>query len=155
MLPLRQISTFRNFMDTLPWANNPGGFEFASQRGVFHPAILIKLLPVKDMSLPQEIKYDNFDAYVDDVKQKIRKGMQVKAIKINGQNEPTGKDFVSGIIEEVLVEHKHKRIRVFVRDVRTNERVEVYLETVYTENPAVMESQKYVKDFNEYIKIPQ
>jgi hypothetical protein len=150
MVPLRNISTFRNFMDTLPWRNNPGGFEFASQRGVFHPAMIIKMVPVRDMSLPQQSMYTNFDAFVDDTTNKIKKGMHVKAVKINGQNEPTGQDFVSGMIEEVLVEHKHKRIRVFVRDVQTNQRVEVYLETIYLDNPAVEENQRYVKNFSEY-----
>jgi len=151
MRPLRQISTFRNFQDGLPWRNNPGGFEFASQRGAFQPAMIIKMIPVRDMSRPQQSNYNSFDAYIDDVTHHIKKGMHVRAIKVNGQTDTREEDVVSGIIEDVVVEHEHKRIRVYIRDEQSNQRIEVYVQTVYAESPSVYESQKYVKNFNEFV----
>ena len=150
MYPERVITTFRNFHHKLPWIGRAGGFEFATQKGPFNPAMTIKLLPMNDLSRAPNMTYSEFDAFVDNVRQNVKPGDVVKAVKVNGQfNESDSA--VLGKISKLNVDYKHKRIRIYVRDLETNEQFEVYPETIFREDTKMEECKKYVMDYDEFI----
>lgn len=150
MYPERVISTFKNFYHKLPFTGASGGFDFMTQRGPFAPAMSIKLLPLKDLSLPPKSVYNEFDKFVDNIKHNIKRGDLVKAVPVNGQfNE--SESAVLGRVSNLNIDYKHKRVRVFVRDINTNKEFEVYPETIFRENTKLTESCKYVMDYTEFI----
>ena len=144
MTPYFGVQSFRNFYDNIPYGGQ-GGMEWITKRGVFATPIVVKMIPVRDMSLPpSDSKYTDFDALIYNVRTSLPKGSKVTAIKVVENKSLTG------YVSDVKVDYDKQRIRIFVRESETNDVHEVYPESVFRD-AAVRESQSYVMGFSEFI----
>ena len=143
--PYFGVQAFRNFYDNIPYGGQ-GGMEWITKRGVFATPMVIKMIPVRDMSLPpQGNQYTDFDALVYNVKTSLPIGAKVKAIKVV---ENKG---VSGSVCDIKVDREKQRVRIFVREMDSNHVYEVYPESVYREMP-VRECKPYVMSLSQFVE---
>lgn len=137
MYPYFGVPAFRNFYDNMPYLGQ-GGMEWITKRGVFSTPLVIKMIPLRDMSRPNaETKYDDFDALVQNVRENLPIGSRVKAQ--NAVNDAV----VTGQVSLVKNDYDERRVRIFVRDENSGEVVEVHPQSVYREM-AVREHFQYV-----------
>lgn len=145
MHPSFGVQSLKNSYDNMPYTGQ-GGMEWITKRGVFSTPMVIKLLPVKDMSIPPPRQDSSpFDALIYNVKTSLPMGAKVKAIKVV-ENEA-----IDGYVSNVKVDYEKQRIRIFVRHKDSGEIAEVYPESVYRES-AVRESVSYVLSLSEFIE---
>jgi len=129
--PLSRLSTFRNFDDGLPWGGNFGSSRFVTAEGPFNPAMVIKWLPLKDMSLPQKSTYTDYDAVVDNLRVSLKRGDRVKAVAMS--EDPGGSAMIEGMVHLINYEYDNQRIRVILLDSNNFDLVEVHPETIFRE----------------------
>lgn len=148
--PLSRISTFRNFRNVLPWGSNFNNSGFATAEGPFNPSMVIKWLPLKDMSKKQDTEYTEYQKVVDNLRFNLKKGDPVKALAMS--KNPKETKSVRGIVHLIKYEDDNTRIRIWVKDRKNNDIVEVHPESIYRENIKynLEESKKYVKSFREF-----
>jgi hypothetical protein len=144
MTPFFGVQSFRNFYDNMPYGGQ-GGMEWITKRGVFATPMVIKIIPVRDMSLPTKDTYDDFDALVYNVRTNLPVGAKVKGIQVVENRA------VSGFVGDVKFDYGKRRVRVFIREEDSNTMVEVYPESVYREMQ-VRESKSYVMDLSEFVE---
>ena len=144
MNPFFAVQTFRNFYDNIPYLGQ-GGMEWVTKRGVFSTPMVIKMIPVRDMSLPPaQDNYTDFDALVYNVRTNLPKGAKVKAIKVV---ENKG---ISGFVSDIKIDYGKQRVRIFVREEQSNQVAEVYPESVYRDI-SIRECKSYVMNLSEYV----
>ena len=139
---------FRTYNKKMPWSNYSNAMDYTSSNGEYNPTFSLKMLPLKDMAPPAQMKYSEFDRFVDNVKSYLKVGDRVKATPMNA--EP-GRDFVTGMLVSIKFDYKNKTVRMHVRDVRSNNVVEIYPNTVYKENGSQNES--IIMSFDEFSKL--
>ena len=143
--PYFGVQSFKNFYDNIPYQGQ-GGMEWIVKRGVFTTPMVIKLIPVRDMSLPPtENEYNDFDALVNNVKQNLPRGSKVKAIKVV-ENKT-----IEGFVGDIKIDYDKRRIRIFVREKDTNQVAEVYPESIYRD-VSVRECKSYVMGLSEFVE---
>lgn len=123
--------TTRSFHQAFPWTGSVGGMGTASY-GSIVPAFSVHTTALSDMSRPEMVVYDKFDAYIDEFKQFFKLGSRVNAVVINGQFG-SGDGEIGGVIGKIYsynIDYKNKRIRVFVISDVDNSVHEVYPETL-------------------------
>lgn len=119
--------------------------EWITKRGVFSTPLVIKMLPVRDMSLPPAGEgYSDFDELVYNVKTNLTKNAKVKGISIKGRKT------IDGFVDNIKIDYDKQRIRIFVRKDDANEVAEVYPESVYRD-VSVRECKSYVLDLSAFI----
>ena len=137
--------TFRNFYDNIPYGGQ-GGMEWITKKGIFTMPMLIKMLPVRDMSRPPARQpQSDFDSLIYNIRTNLPRGSKVKAIKVV-ENKA-----VDGFVSDIKIDYEKQRIRIFVRDNETNQVDEVYPESVYRDI-SVRESQSYVLTLSEFVE---
>ena len=77
--PYFGVQSFRNFYDNIPYGGQ-GGMEWITKRGVFSTPMVIKLIPIRDMSIPPSGggEFSPFDALVCNVRDNLPRGSKVK-----------------------------------------------------------------------------
>ena len=141
--PQSQISTMRSFNKGLPFTGSFNNSRFVTAEGPFNPAMVIKWLPLKDMSLMQPKMADEYQDVVDNIKGGLRKGSLVSAMAMDDYGDEERQ--VYGMVHEIREERENKRVRIFVQDFNTQNLVEVHPESIYREPMPVSES--YNTDF--------
>ena len=137
--------SFRNFYNNMPYTGQ-GGMEWIVKRGMFTTPMTIKMIPVRDMSLPPaKSEFTDFDALVLNIRQNLPMGTKVQAIKVV---ENTA---VNGSVCDIKIDYEKQRIRIFVRNEDNNDIFEVYPESIHR-NDAVRESKSYVMSLSEFTK---
>ena len=145
--PQRSIRTFKNFHQGFPWRGIQGdGISFMVGNAPFDPSFIIKLLPLRDLSLPVQSKFTEFDAYIADVRKNLHLGNHIQAVAINTMNRDGKDSYVQGKISKILVDYQNMRIRIFVTKPGTNDIVEVYPETIAMKYDTAYESMMPVFD---------
>lgn len=145
MIPYFGVQSFRNFYDGMPYSGQ-GGMEWITKRGVFSTPMVIKMIPMRDMSLPAPTsQYTDFDALVYNVRNGLPKGSKVKAIKvIEGKG-------ITGVVSDIKIDYDQKRVRIFVREGDSNQVFEVYPESIYRDI-SVRECKSYVMSLSEFVE---
>lgn len=144
-LPLARTSTFRNFMQGFPFHHTTGGADMTGS--VNNPTMMIKWLPLKDLSKATPEVKDPFDDVVYNVRTNINIGDKVKALPINSLNDGI---YVEGVILKLDIDHEKKTIRVMIRNAEDNSIVEIYPETIFRDKYAMTESKMHCVSFNDF-----
>jgi len=71
MRPVMSYGQKNNFISSIPFQGR-GDFGFVASQSNFTPGITIKLLPLADLSLPQEVEISEFDQLVNDLNNQFR-----------------------------------------------------------------------------------
>lgn len=142
------VQPFRTYNRKMPWTNYSNAMDYTSSSGEYNPAFSLKMLPLKDMAPPVQHKYSDFDRFVDNIKSYLKVGDKVKAAPMNSDLK---KEFVTGPIVSIKIDYKNKTVRMHVRDLQSNQIVEIYPNTVYRENGPTNES--HIMSFEEFAKL--
>jgi hypothetical protein len=135
-----------NFISSIPFQGR-GDFGFVASQSNFTPGITIKLLPLADLSLPQEVEISEFDQLVNDLNDQFRPGKRLSGIEVNTQHQKGGSNKIFGRFMGFELDRKHQVIRAFIRDSISNKRVEVYPASLMTVNESTPHHTKTFMQF--------
>jgi len=135
-----------SFMSSIPFQGR-GDFGFVASQSTFTPGITIKLLPLADLSRPQEIETSEFDQLVADLNDQFRPGKRLSGVEVNTQHQKGGSNKVFGRFLGFELDRKHQVIRAFIRDSELNKKVEVYPASLMNVN----ESTGHTKTFMQFL----
>lgn len=124
-----------------------GDFNFVTGRSQFTPGISIKLLPLSDMSRKSDPGISEFDSNVNIIRQYFKPGDRVRGILVNSQLNSENGRTVIGKLENVKVDRRNHTIKVFIRDPKTLEKREIYVDTM----ERIYESKYCALSFSEFI----
>jgi hypothetical protein len=133
-------------MSSIPFQGR-GDFGFVASQSTFTPGITIKLLPLADLSRPQEIETSEFDQLVADLNDQFRPGKRLSGVEVNTQHQKGGSNKVFGRFLGFELDRKHQVIRAFIRDSELNKKVEVYPASLMNVN----ESTGHTKTFMQFL----
>jgi hypothetical protein len=134
MTPILTFGQRQQAMRGLPFYGK-GDFNFVASRSGFSNGIAISILPLSDLSRPQQVEVD---------------GSRLTGVKVNStfKNKKHEPENIIGKFEAFKIDKKHKTIRAFIRDPKTMEVIEVYPETLNRLN----ESKSYLaKTFLDFV----
>lgn len=143
--PLVRTSTFRNFMQGFPFGHSTGGSDMSGSTS--NPTMMIKWLPLRDLSQPTENVKKDFDEVVYNVRTNINLGDNVKAMPLNTLEENI---YIEGVITKIDIDHDAETIRVSVRNMSDNSIVEVYPETIFRNRYKMTESAIHCMTFDDF-----
>ena len=149
MTPILTFGQRQQAMRGLPFYGK-GDFNFVASRSNFSNGISITVLPLSDLSRPQDVQVDEFDQEIKELNNAFKTGSRIGGIKVNSTFEDKdGKpDHVIGRFENFKIDRKHKTIRAFIQDPKTMKSIEVYPETL----ARVSESKEHLaKTFLEFM----
>lgn len=131
MTPILTFGQRQQAMRGLPFYGK-GDFNFVASRSNFSNGISIQVLPLSDLSRPQEIEIDDFDQEVKLLNQAFKKGSRLGGIKVNSlfTNKDRKPEHIIGRFDSFKIDTKHRTIRAFIQDPKTLKLVEVYPETL-------------------------
>jgi hypothetical protein len=136
-----------NFISSIPFQGR-GDFGFVASQSNFTPGITIKLLPLADLSLPQEVETSEFDQLINDLNDQFRPGKRLSGVEVNTQHQKGGSHKVFGRFIGFQLDRKNQVIRAFIRDSASNKKVEVYPASLMTVNEA---SSHHTKTFMQFL----
>jgi hypothetical protein len=124
-------------------------FNFVASKSPFSNGIAIKLLPLADLSRPNQIKVDDFELEVQDITRHFRKGTRTSGIKVNStfSNKKRDPEIVIGRFDSFKIDKRTKTIRAFILDPHTLKPVEVYAESLDRLNESKSHLAKTFMDF--------
>lgn len=146
MRPVMSYGQKNNFISQIPFQGR-GDFGFVASQSNFTPGITIKLLPLADLSLPQEVELSEFDELVRDLNDQFRPGKRLSGVEVNTQHEKGGSKKIFGRFIGFELDRKHSVIRAFIRDSQSNKKVEVYPSSLMTVNEAASHHTKTFMQF--------
>jgi hypothetical protein len=146
MRPVMSYGQKNSFMSSIPFQGR-GDFGFVASQSTFTPGITIKLLPLADLSRPQEIETSEFDQLVADLNDQFRPGKRLSGVEVNTQHQKGGSNKVFGRFLGFELDRKHQVIRAFIRDSELNKKVEVYPASLMNVN----ESTGHTKTFMQFL----
>lgn len=126
-------STFNNFYNKLPYTGRQDYFGSISSMQNFGPALVIKLVPFRDMSMDYEYNESDFDKLMTNVLNNLPLGSPVTAIKMNTIRNKRGGKMISGQVSKIEPNYDNQTIRIFVIDRKSGEDLEVYPESIFRE----------------------
>lgn len=126
-------STFNNFYNKLPFTGRSDYFGSVSSMQNFGPALVIKMVPFRDMSIDYAYNETDFDKFVYNVINNLPIGSPVTAIKMNTSRKQRGGKMVSGQVTKIDTDYGNEIMRIFVLDTKSGEDTEVYPETIFRE----------------------
>jgi hypothetical protein len=131
MVPVLTFGQRQQAMKGLPFYGR-GDFSFVSNRSGFTNGISVHLLPLSDLSLPQQIEVDDFDQEIKKLNNLFKKGSRLGGVVVNStfKNSKGNPDSIIGKFDSFKIDTKHKTIRAFIRDTNSMKLVEVYPETL-------------------------
>ena len=146
MRPVMSYGQKNSFMSSIPFQGR-GDFGFVASQSNFTPGITIKLLPLADLSRPQEVETSEFDQLIADLNDQFRPGKRLSGVEVNTQHQKGGSNKVFGRFIGFELDRKHQVIRAFIRDSESNKKVEVYPASLMTVN----ESGGHAKTFMQFL----
>jgi hypothetical protein len=147
MRPVMSYGQKNNFISSIPFQGR-GDFGFVASQSNFTPGITIKLLPLADLSLPQEVETSEFDQLINDLNDQFRPGKRLSGVEVNTQHQKGGSHKVFGRFIGFQLDRKNQVIRAFIRDSASNKKVEVYPASLMTVNEA---SSHHTKTFMQFL----
>jgi hypothetical protein len=105
------------------------------------------LLPLADLSLPQEVEISEFDQLVNDLNDQFKPGRRLSGVEVNTQHQKGGSNKVFGRFMGFELDRKHQVIRAFIRDSQSNKRIEVYPASLMTVNESRSDHAKTFMQF--------
>lgn len=126
-------STFNNFYNKLPFTGRQDYFGSLSSIQNFGPALVIKLVPFRDMSIDYAYKESNFDKLLTNVYNNLPLGSPVTAILMNSTRNKKGGKMVSGQVSKIEPNFNNETLRFFIIDRKTGNEVEIYPESIFRE----------------------
>lgn len=120
----------RDYMRGLPFYGQKGDFNFVTGRSQFTPGVSIKQVPLSDMSRNGDPGISEFDRNVNLIKYHYKLGDRVRGILVNSQTGTPGGRIVVGRLVEVKVDRRNHTIKVYIKDPKTLERREIYVDTM-------------------------
>lgn len=146
MRPVMSYGQKNNFISQIPFQGR-GDFGFVASQSNFTPGITIKMLPLADLSLPQEVELSEFDELVRDLNDQFKPGRRLSGVEVNTQHQRGGSVKVFGRFIGFELDRKYKVIRAFIRDSRSNKKVEVYPSSLMTVNESAAHHTKTFMQF--------
>lgn len=147
--PILTFGQRQQAMQGLPFYGK-ADFSFVASKSPFSNGIAIKLLPLADLSRPQQINVDEFEQEIHRMNHEFKKGSRIRGIKINSQFTTGDKkpQVVFGKFESLKIDKETKTIRAFIKDPQTLKTIEVYPESLNR----LSESKSHVaKTFLEFV----
>jgi hypothetical protein len=131
MVPVLTFGQRQQAMRGLPFYGK-GDWNFVASQSNFSNGIAIKMLPLSDLSRPQNVNIDQFDVDLKQLSQMFKKGGRIGGIKVNSTftNKKREPESVIGRFDSFKIDRKNKTIRAFIMDPDTMKLVEVYPETL-------------------------
>lgn len=126
-------STFNNFYNKLPFTGRSDYFGSISSIQNFGPALVIKMVPFRDMSIDYEYNESDFDKLMTNVMNNLPLGSPVTAIRMNTVRNKRGGKMVSGQVSKIEPNYENQSIKIFVIDRKSGEDLEVYPESIFRE----------------------
>jgi len=125
------MSTFNNFYNDLPYTGRSDYFGSISYSKGFGPALTIRMVPIRDMSIDYADKTTNYDKLVSNVTNYLPKGTSVTAIiKDSKTNKSNGK-LIDGQVDTIDFDFENQLLHIYVIDPSSGERKEVYPESIF------------------------
>jgi hypothetical protein len=148
MTPILTFGQRQQAMRGLPFYGK-GDFNFVASRSGFSNGISISVLPLSDLSRPQQVEVDDFVQDVKALNNAFKKGSRLTGVKVNStfKNKKHEPENIIGKFEAFKIDKKHKTIRAFIRDPKTMEVIEVYPETLNRLNESKSYMAKTFLDF--------
>ena len=146
MRPVMSYGQKNSFVSSIPFQGR-GDFGFVASQSNFTPGITIKLLPLADLSLPQEVETSEFDQLVNDLNDQFRPGKRLSGVEVNTQHQKGGSNKVFGRFIGFELDRKHQVIRAFIRDSISNKKIEVYPASLMTVNESASHHTKTFMQF--------
>lgn len=148
MTPVLTFGQRKQAMRGLPFYGR-GDFNFVAARNDFSTGIGIKMLPLSDLSRPQNVEIDEFEQELRALEQAFKKGTRIGGIKVNSthKNKNHQPDTVIGKFDSFKVDKKSKSIRAFIIDPKTMKKIEVYPETLSRLNESNSHKAKTFMEF--------
>lgn len=131
-----------------------GDFNWVASQSNFSNGISIKMLPLSDLSRPQVVNLDQFDAEIKEMNQMFKKGTRIGGIKVNStfQNEDRNPETIIGKFDSFKIDRKNKNIRAYILDELSNKLVEVYPQTLSRLNESLTQTKtNRAKTFLEFL----
>jgi hypothetical protein len=147
MRPVMSYGQKNSFVSSIPFQGR-GEFGFVASQSNFTPGITIKLLPLADLSVPQETETSEFDQLINDLNDQFRPGKRLSGVEVNTQHQKGGSNKVFGRFMGFELDRKHQVIRAFIRDSKSNKRVEVYPASLMTVNES---RSNHTKTFMQFL----
>lgn len=146
MRPVMSYGQKNSFISQIPFQGR-GEMGFVASQSNFTPGITIKILPLSDLSLPQEVEISEFDQLVNDLNNQFRPGKRLSGVEVNTQHQKGGSNKVFGRFIGFELDRKHQVIRAFIRDSVSNQKVEVYPASLMTVNESASHHTKTFMQF--------
>ena len=127
------VSTFNNFYNKLPFTGRSDYFGSVSSMQNFGPALVIKMVPFRDMSIEYPYKESDFDKLIQNIQLNLPKGTGVTAIVMNTSMKQKGGKMVSGKVSRIEFDFENENVQIFVIDNKTGNEFEIYPETIFRE----------------------
>lgn len=147
MRPVMSYGQKNSFISSIPFQGR-GDYGFVASQSNFTPGITIKMLPLADLSLPQEFELSEFDELIRDLNDQFKPGRRLSGVEINTQHQRGGSTKIFGRFIGFELDRKNKVIRAFIRDSKTNKKVEVYPASLMTVNES---SSHHTKTFMQFL----
>jgi len=126
-------STFNNFYNKLPYTGRQDYFGSISSIQNFGPALVIKLVPFRDMSMDYSYNETDFDKLMTNVLNNLPIGSQITALLMNTVKNQKGGKMISGQVSRIVPDYENQLLRIYVIDRKTGSEVEVYPESIFRE----------------------
>lgn len=135
MKRVNENRTFTSFqrqdgMRGLPFYGEKGDFNFVMGRSQFTPGVSIKNVPLSDLSRKSDPGVGQFDLNINMLKYHFKPGDRIRGIVVNSMIGTENGRTVVGKLDSIKVNRRDKTIKVFIRDPRTLEKKEIYVDTM-------------------------
>lgn len=135
MKRVNENRTFTSFqrqdgMRGLPFYGEKGDFNFVIGRSQFTPGVSIKNVPLSDMSRKSDPGVSQFDLNINMLKYHFKPGDRIRGIIVNSMIGTENGRTVVGKLDSIKVNRRDKTIKVFIRDPKTLEKKEIYVDTM-------------------------
>jgi len=131
MVPILTFGQRQQAMRGLPFYGK-SDWNFVASQSPFTNGISVKMLPLSDLSRPQNIDVDQIEMELKQLSQAFKKGGRIGGVKVNSpfMNKKREPETVIGRFDSFKIDHKNKTIRAFITDPATLKPIEVYPETL-------------------------
>jgi hypothetical protein len=120
----------RDFARGLPFYGTKGDFNFTVGKSQFTPGISVKQTPLTDMSVKGDPGSTPLDNEMSKLRMFFRPGDRVRGIVINSKLKSDKGKMTIGKIAKILPNYSNGTIRCWIRDPKTFDLVEVYVDTI-------------------------
>lgn len=135
-----------DYMKGLPFYGR-GDFNFTVGRSQFTPGISIKQVPLSDLSRKGDPGHTEIDNSLSLLKNYFKPGDRIRGIAVNSLLDNEDGKQVYGRLDKLVPDYKNNTIRVYIKDPKTLESQEVYIDSI----ERIYEAIKIMR-FSDYLK---